>query len=270
MTQLSEIYIYPVKSLRGIAVKSAEITELGLQYDRNWMLVDANYRFLSQRTVPGMALLDVAIKTDHLLITDRKKRSSPLQVPFQDENSHHQSMVNIWNDDCLAREVGYFADQWFSEVLGSPVKLMHYSAESQRLVDTDYASQGEKVSFSDGFPFLLIGIASLEDLNQRLEQPLPMNRFRPNLVVSGFEPYDEDSWDRFKIGTSVFRAAKPCARCRITTVNQDTGIAGKEPLKTLATYRLQDQKVMFGQNLLCESGSSVSVGDHVEILSKKM
>jgi len=175
--------------------------------------------------------------------------------------------VRIWNDRCLAASSGVEAARWLSRFLDVEVRLVYLPDEHTRRLDPNFARPGDQTGFADGFPFLLISEASLEDLNGRLERPLPMGRFRPNLVVRGCEPYAEDTWRRVRIGAIEFRLVKPCSRCIITTVDPQTGERdGDEPLRTLRTYRQRDNKVFFGQNLIHDSAGRLRLGDRVEVL----
>lgn len=266
--QLQEIYIYPVKSLGGISVQQAEVQQTGLQYDRRWMLTDNKGNFLSQRTFPQMALLQVNIGADGLLITHKNNLLSPLTIPINTD-SKNKITVSIWDDVCTALEVSDVANEWFSYALKMPVKLVYMPTDTHRLVDENYANNKEIVSFADAYPFIIIGRSSLNDLNLRLQQPVPMNRFRPNLIFTGGEPYCEDTFDTFSIGDVTFTAVKPCSRCVLITIDQELATKGKEPLKTLSAYRTQKNKVMFGQNLL-HTGTAgiIKAGDKIKVQLK--
>ncbi|WP_290796086.1 MOSC domain-containing protein [Flavihumibacter sp. UBA7668] len=249
MATISGLFIYPIKSLGGIELDSVLVTDRGLQYDRRWMLVDANGRFLTQREHPVMALLQVGLGADHLLVFHKHHPEEAIQIPLDLTNGIELS-VTIWDDTVQALLVDKNLDNWFSRQLGINCSLVYMPDSSRREVDSRYASQKEITSFSDAYPMLLIGQASLDDLNTRLASPVPMNRFRPNIVVEGWEAYEEDSIGSFQAGAIKFTAVKPCARCVLTTINQETGEKGKDPLKTLASYRTQNNKVLFGQNLV--------------------
>ncbi|WP_205502981.1 MOSC domain-containing protein [Rufibacter psychrotolerans] len=262
---LSEIYIYPIKSLGGISLTSAEVEERGLRYDRRWMLIDESGVFLTQRKLAEMALLQVALTPEGLLVTHKTKDLAPLVVPYE-THSTRSTLVTVWEDICFAYLVSNEANAWFSQALGIPCRLVYMPDNSIRLIDPNYAKHNEKVSFADGYPFLVIGQESLNDLNGRLEQPVPMNRFRPTFVFTGGTPYAEEKWKTFKIGDVLFYGAKPCGRCNVTTIDQSTAQAGQEPLKTLATYRTQGNKVIFGMNLIGLSTGTVSVGDSITVM----
>ena len=263
---LSGIYIYPIKSLGGIQVNEALVEKRGLQYDRRWMLTDEKGNFLTQRKFAQMALLQVQITPDGLLVSHKQQKLPPLLVPFQ-ANDEKTKLVNIWNDVCFAFEVNPQADKWFSEALGMPCKLVHMPDNAIRHVDPEYARPKDLVSFADAYPFMMIGQESLNDLNSRLAEKLPMNRFRPNLVFTGGAAFDEDTWTEFTIGDTTFFPVKPCARCVVTTINQETAEQSAEPLKTLATYRTQNNKVNFGQNLIHNgTGATLQVGQTLQII----
>jgi uncharacterized protein YcbX len=265
---LSDIYIYPIKSLGGIRLESAVVEERGLQYDRRWMLIDDAGVFLTQRSLPEMALLRVTLLKEGLEVTHRNKDLYPLFVPYENR-SLNSTLVTVWEDICFAYIVSREANRWFSEALGTSCRLVYMPDNSIRLIDPNYAMHGEKTSFSDGYPFLLAGQASLDELNRRLEQPVSMDRFRPNLVVSGAEPFAEDSWKTIRMGSVLFYAPKPAARCIVVTTDQETTERTAEPLRTLNTFRKKENKVLFGQNLIGLSTGTVRVGDPVKVLENK-
>lgn len=263
---LSDIYIYPIKSLGGIRVTEATVEKRGLQYDRRWMLVDETGCFMSQRKYAKMALLQAELLPDGIRVTHKTKTIAPLLIPFE-ANDEKSLLVTIWDDVCFAFQVTPEANAWFSEVLEIPCKLVHMPENAIRPVDPEYARPKDVVSFADAYPFLIIGQESLNDLNSRLPEPVPMDRFRPNFVFTGGQAFDEDTWTEFKIGETTFYPVKPCARCVLTTINQETGQKADEPLKTLATYRSRNNKVMFGMNLIHNgTGNILKVGQKVEVI----
>lgn len=271
--KLSGIYIYPIKSAAAIALQTAQIENRGFQYDRRWMLVDETGKFLSQRKFPRMALISVQLEKECLVVKvpNREALFIPVYPDSSDaggsSQSNHRISVQVWRDVCEAIPLREEVSQWFSEFLGTPCQLVYMPETSVRPVNSRYATNNEQVSFADGFPFLLISEASLQDLNERLEEPIPMNRFRPNLVVSGCEAFAEDSWRKIRIGSIPFRVVKPCDRCSIPSVDQATGVQGKEPLVALAQYRLRNGKILFGQNLMQDQLGIVQLGDSVTIES---
>jgi uncharacterized protein len=208
-----------------------------------------------------MAMISVRFAPERLIVSAPDMDELEISLCRQTGDS---IVVRVWGDTNRGALVSEEADRWFSEFLEFPCRLVGKPDDDPRLVDSSFAESGDQVSFADGFAFLLISEASLGDLNGRLEDPLPMNRFRPNFVVRGCGPYAEDGWSRLRIGSVPFRVAEPCPRCAITTVDQETGIRGKEPLRTLATYRKAEGEVFFGRNLIHDTLGTVSVGDPVE------
>jgi uncharacterized protein len=263
--KVQDIFIYPIKSLGGIRLERAKVEERGFQYDRRWMLVDQSGMFITQRTYPNLALLGVNLKSDFLEVYHKQDSTKKTEIPLQGA-AGIEIEVTVWDDQILAKEVDPKLSQWFSNFLGFEVYLVVMPETSHRKVDPRYAVQGESVSFADGMPYLLIGQESLNELNSRLQYPVPMNRFRPNVVFSGGQPFSEDSLRKIKIGNLNFEVVKPCARCVMTTVDQDKGLKGNEPLKTLSTYRMMNNKVYFGQNMIALEPGVIQVGDSIEIL----
>lgn len=264
MLAVSQLNIYPIKSLGGVPVSTALITDRGFQYDRRWMLVDADNGFLSQREFSKMATLQVSLSDSGLLVTDKTDAKNSIEIPFISKSPAPLN-VQIWNDTCEAKNVNPSIDEWFSDILSFQCKLVYMPDSSKRVVDTRYATRKEITSFSDGYPFLIIGQSSLDDLNTRLATPLPMNRFRPNIVFTGAPPFQEDVMEHFTINNVDFFGVKLCARCVIPTIDQDTSKKTQEPLRTLATYRIQNNNVYFGQNLLHSGEGNISVGDAITI-----
>ncbi len=264
MLQISNLYIYPIKSLGGIALNKATVTDRGFEYDRRWMLVDHNNLFISQREVHQMALMRLQI-TDQGIYVDYPVKSSAFTIPFQPLKNEFAD-VTIWDDICIGQFVSDEADAWFSNMMEIPCRLVYMPDETKRITDQRYTPQSNLTSFSDAYPFLIIGQASLDDLNSRLIAPLPMNRFRPNIVFTGGGPFQEDTMHTFTIGNITFHGVKLCARCIITTIDQATAAKNKEPLKTLARYRFRENKILFGQNLVHDSLGEISVGDRLEVL----
>jgi uncharacterized protein YcbX len=268
MLTFRELYIYHIKSLGGIALNAATLADRGFEYDRRWMLVDENNQFLSQREVNTMALLKVQLTEQGLLVQHTGKPGTELLIPFQPAITE-SVMVTVWSNHCRAYPVSDVVDAWFTKQLGLPCRLVYMPESTHRFVDSRYAHHKEITSFSDGYPLLLIGQASLDELNSRLPAPLPMNRFRPNIVFTGGTAFLEDSMKQFEINGIRFFGVKPCARCIITTIDQQTAEKAKEPLKTLSSYRMKNNKVYFGQNLLYEGTGVISIGDTITIHEQK-
>lgn len=266
---VTEITIYPIKSLGGISLQSAIVEERGLQHDRRWVLADEQNRFMTQRENEQMALIDVSIESDGLKVSHRLKKIAPLTVPFTPQTSAggvpHNQAITIWDDVVDAIRVNDEADAWFSAVIGIKCHLFYQPDDSIRLTDPRYSiTKEEHTSFSDGYPILIIGQASLDNLNERLDEKIAMKRFRPNLVFSGGQAHAEDDWKYFKVGETKLVGVKPCARCVMTTIDPETAKKGKEPLRTLNQYRNFGNKILFGQNLLVVETGRVSVGDLIE------
>ena len=266
---LSDLYIYPVKSLGGIRLRESVVEPRGLRHDRRWLIVNARNQFMTQRQNAEMALLDVHPAYNGFLLTHRQRPDLlPLYVPFE-ASPEHTLFVTIWDDMVFAWRADRAVDEWLSDALGQPCKLVYMSDMVRRDVEPELNPEGQLVSFADGYPFLLIGQASLEELNSRLTQPVPMNRFRPNLVFTGGEAYLEDTWNEFRVGNLGFRAVRACGRCVMTTINQQTAEKSPEPLRTLATYRTIGNKVMFGPNVTSRSRGVLQVGDAITVLDYK-
>ncbi|MEO5683093.1 MAG: MOSC N-terminal beta barrel domain-containing protein [Chitinophagaceae bacterium] len=264
MFTVSELYVYPIKSLGGIAVDSATLTSRGLQYDRRLMLVDEHNCFLTQREHPVMALLQPVITKDGLYVHHKNDAGTQLFIPEQPVSTE-TVMVTVWDDTCAGQLYNNGINKWFSQALGMQCKLVYMPDSSNREVDRMYARHNEITSFADGYPTLIIGQSSLDDLNTRLAVPVPMNRFRPNIVFTGGEPFVEDQLAAFTINGIDFTGVKPCARCVMTTIDQAAAVKSKEPLKTLATYRQKGSKILFGQNLLHSGEGVISVGDTITV-----
>lgn len=274
--RLSAIFIYPLKSARGIAVSEAALTERGLACDRRFMLVDAEGVFLSQRVLPAMARLVTSIQPFPDGAAAERQHAARLRVCFDDlpplevplaPQAGTRCEVRVFQDHTQAIDLGAEPAAFFTRALGRPVRLVYMPDDAQRTVHPDYAEPHDLVSFADGFPYLLASESSLEALNARLSERVPMNRFRPNLVVSGAEAFAEDGWTRLRIGEVPFEVRKACTRCAIITTDQERGErAAKEPLTALARFHSWQGKAAFAQNLLCRGAGTLRVGDGVELL----
>lgn len=269
MLKISQLYIYPVKSLRGIQVSSSMVTDRGLQYDRRWMLVNEKNNFLTLRDNPEMALLKVELKEEGLRIESLKYIGANLKIPFDvDENGLEN--VTIWNATVEAKRVGKEADNWFSEMLGGHYKLVYMPEKSMRPVDTTsgYSPEGKYTSFADAYPFMMLSEASMDDLNIRMRIPMTIERFRPNIVFTGGFPYQEDSIEDFTISHINFTGLENCARCMIPNVDPEKGVlnSDKEPLKTLSKYRMRNKKIEFGRNVVHHGTGIVKVGDEIQLV----
>lgn len=255
---LAGIVIYPVKSLGGVAVQTAEIDEFGFRGDRRWMVVDAAGRFHTQRWRPRMALIRTALEDGNVRL--RAPGLPELLVPA---GGGPAGGVAVWDDICVAESCGPEADVWISRFLGEACRIVYMPETTRRPTRRRRTESLGRVGFADAYPFLLLSEASLGDLNARLDVAVPMNRFRPNLVVTGVGAYAEDTWESVQVGNVGFVVTKKCDRCVLTTIDQDSATAGVEPLRTLATYRKQPGGVVFGVNLAHTARGSVRVGDPV-------
>lgn len=267
MPQISELYVYPIKSCRGIAVERAMVGRRGLADDRRYMLVDARGRFITQRQHPSMALIELAFTDEGYRVSapGRTPLELPRKLPVERECE-----VRVWRDSVEAALAPAEINHWFSAALGLDCGLVYMDDRHHRAVPNDAAAFDDEVSFADAAPLLMISEASLADLNARLETPVTMRRFRPNVVVTADAPYAEDGWRRIDIGGVELEVAWPCTRCVLTTVDPDTGVkdpAG-EPLETLKTYRRVGRGVIFGQNLLPRRRGELSVGAAVRVLEE--
>jgi uncharacterized protein YcbX len=261
---VQDIYIYAIKSLGGIRVSQAKVDEKGFQYDRRWMLVDTNGVFLTQRTHAQMTFLKVELGEKGLVVFDSRNLEDHIFISY-DQISDQEIEVEIWEDKVMAKIVDAQFDNWFGQKLGMDCHLVIMPESTQRKLNLKYAVNEESVSFADGMPYLILGQESLEELNSRLENKVRMDRFRPNIVFGGGAAFVEDSWEKIKIGEVEFQVVKPCARCVLTTIDQQTGVQSKEPLKTLASYRTRENKVYFGQNMVALEPGIIRVGDQITL-----
>lgn len=263
MVAVSELNVYPVKGLRGFSPTVWPVEPRGLRHDRRWMLVDEEGRFLSQRNTPRMCLYRTAMSDERLQV------ASPSGETFEVPKvaAGERLPVTVWDWNGEAVRVSDEADAWFTRELGKPARLVHMPEDVARQTRLEFSLPGDRVGFADAFPTLVASQASLEDLNSRLDEPLPMNRFRPNIVVSGCGAWAEDEWLAFALGDTRFRAAKHCGRCQVTATNQDTAEVGQEPLRTLATFRRKGDSgvVYFGAYFVPEGQGALKVGDLLEL-----
>jgi uncharacterized protein YcbX len=265
MATISEIHIFPVKGLSGTRMESAQLGRRGLENDRRWMLIDPDGVFLSQRELPEMVLLQASIADGALRVRDLRGRQDDLVLPLNGD-LRKKARAQIWMDWVDAEIVGSEADAWFKSVLQTPCRLVYMPETTARQVDLNYAQAGDIAAFSDGYPYLIASESSLADLNAHLKGRMhaEMLRFRPNIVLRGTEPWEEDDWKTIQIGRAVFRTPKPCARCTVVTIDPSTGAEGKEPLKTLSTFRKKGNNVIFGANACwdnCDTPMEIRVGD---------
>ncbi|ESW10851.1 hypothetical protein PHAVU_009G243300 [Phaseolus vulgaris] len=293
--KVSRLFIYPIKSCRGISVSHAPLTPTGLRWDRQWVVVNSQGRACTQRVDPKLALVEVQLPPEALVEHYQPTNNSymVLKAPGMESlkiclSKQHEvtEAITVWEWTGSAWDEGIEASRWFSDFLGKPCQLVRFNAASEvRQVDPDYVGGQHRTYFSDGYPFLLLSQESLDALNELLKEPIPINRFRPNILVEGCDPYSEDLWTEIKISGFSFQGVKLCSRCKVPTINQETGIAGSEPTETLMKTRSgkvirpdakNKNKVYFGQNMVWnwmdssaeENAKMIQVGDSVYVLRK--
>jgi len=266
MITLSNLTYYPIKACRGFDISESRVERMGLADDRRMMVVTLDGNFLTQREHPRLALVTPTLKNDSITLSAPNFDS--IQFGIQDYGI--PTPVNIWKSKGVsAIDQGEETAQWFSDWLGVPVRLVHVDPNFKRKLNPDYAvSADDHTGFADGYPILIISEESLRDLNSKLDasRALPMNRFRPNIVVKGCDPFAEDTWKRIRIGDVEMALVKPCPRCEVTTIDKETLEQNKEPLRTLATYRKQEGGAMFGMNVIPLNEGEIKIGIGVEVL----
>jgi MOSC domain-containing protein len=262
---ISGIFIYPIKSLSGIALESSSVEKRGLQYDRRWVLVNDENLFMHQRDHNEMALFQPSISDETMIITQKNDPNVRFEFPLKAEGTIREN-VTVWDDTCKAIEVSEKVSQWFTKKLNISCRLMYMPDDSIRLADQRFAIKSDdKVSFADGYPILAISEASMALLNTKTAEEIPADRFRPNFLINGAHPHVEDELRSFSIGSTEYYGVKPCARCVVTTINQTTAERGKEPLKSLASYRKAGNKILFGHNIIPMNIGNVKVGDTISV-----
>src|SRR5689334_12293866 len=261
---ISSLIYYPIKACRGFEVESANVERMGLQDDRRMMVVTPAGDQVTQREHSKLAWVLPTLKDGTLTLSAPNFDSIQINI----QKTGVTQPVNIWkNKGVQAIDQGDESARWFSDWLGESVRLVHIADGYKRMVNEIYSvNADDHTGFADGYPILIISEESLQDLNTRLEMPLPMNRFRPNLVVKGCEPYAEDIWNKIKIGDVELAIVKPCARCEVTTIDKVTLEQSKEPLKTLAKYRKHELGAIFGQNVIPLNEGRLQLGMNVEVL----
>jgi len=259
---IDQLVIYPIKGLGGINVQSAVALEKGFENDRRFMLVDQEGNFLSQRNTKEMTLFRPSIIENQLTVQYKGER---IDLDLQQEEGKPMETV-VWGQEIKAIQVGSQASEWFSDQLGLDCVLVKMNKHSNRLKALKKAPDSTQVSFADGYPYLILGTASLDLLNSKLESPVKIDRFRANIIVNTTEAHEEDEYDRCEINGLDFRVIKPCARCQVITIDQQLAITSKEVLKVLTSYRRKENKVYFGANMVCINQGLVTVGDKLEKL----
>jgi uncharacterized protein YcbX len=264
---IQRLTVYPVKGLRGIDVEQARITPFGLQDDRRYMLVDATGCFISQRKHPALTQFEVAFADEHRLEITHEGHGTIALLRHPDATDAKRHEVLVWGDQVQAAATPSEADAFFSDVLGEAVRLVWMPADAERMADPAWAPPGSRVSFADGFPVLILGAASVDELNTRLVTPVSVRRFRANVVIGGAAPWAEDDWKVLETDDARFELVKPCARCVVIATDQQTGQRTREPSATLATYRVRGGKVMVGMNAVADPvGGVVDVGQSVRVI----
>jgi len=264
MITVSTLTYYPIKACRGFDVPASNISRMGLEHDRRMMVVTPDGEFLTQREYPRLALVTPTFKNEAITLSAPNFES----IQFSAQSSGTAIPVNIWSSSGVdAIDQGDEAATWFSDLLGTSVRLVHIADGFKRRLNPNYAiNADDHTGFADGYPILIISEESLQDLNSRLDSALPMNRFRPNLVVKGCEPFAEDTWKRIRIGTVEMALVKPCPRCVVTTIDKETLAKNKEPLKTLSGYRNHELGAIFGMNTIPLNEGKIETGMTMEIL----
>jgi uncharacterized protein YcbX len=262
---LASIHVYPLKGARGIALPRADVRCGGLRHDRRFMLIDLDGRMLTQRSHPQLALVTTSLQGGALTIG--VPGAAPIELPARPDGPRRTA--SIWKDHVDAIEVESEIVPLLAAHLGAPCALVFMPDDAERQVDLRFGAPGDRVGFADGYPLLLATFASLAELGARLDAPVPMDRFRPNLVVAGGEPFEEERYGRVRVGAVELRMPKRCARCEVTNVDQATAARGAEPLRTLATYRAMDNNVYFAQNLIPDGEGAVALGDAITYLDER-
>ncbi len=266
--RISSIHIYPIKSLGGISLPNTTLTSRGLEHDRRFMLTNKSGMCLTQRDNPIMALLKTKMEGEDLVIWNSNAPKHQIALPLKPNHFAKQQLVEIWEDTCMANVLHKGINKWFSRQLKQDCQLVYMAEDSHRAIDKKYRKEGEIVSFADAYPILILGDASMDDLNARLKNRVPADRFRANIFFNGGAPFEEDKWTTFSINNQQFRGVKLCNRCQVPNINQQTGKIEKEPNRTLATFRKFDKKIKMGHNVcwekdLSKGKASIAVGDRI-------
>ena len=260
--KISSLVIYPVKSMRQVCIESATIDMGGLKDDRRWMVVDATGKMVTQREQSRLCLIQPELVDGGLCLRSPTMPDIKVAIPRGDDHVK----VSVWTDTCNAIDAGDEVSLWLSQFLGITCRLVYFPDNEVRVVDQTYAHADDRTAFSDGFPVLLLTQASLDDLNSRLENPVPMARFRPNIVISGCKPYEEDEWKQLSVGGFTLRIVKPCSRCVIPSIDIDSAERTGEPTRTLSRYRRIDNEILFGQNCMIDGVGEIKTGMSVELI----
>jgi uncharacterized protein YcbX len=261
---VSSLWRYPLKSVMGVSLPVMKVNSWGPDLDRRWMVVDSQRRFLSQRQLPMMCRLAASLTESGLRLQSLDDQS--LFTEVTEPSDAERYLVTVWSDTAEAIDAGDVAAGWLTDLLGRELRLCFMPDTTHRQVDAQFALAGRRVSFADGFPFLLCSEFSLLALSDALRRSLDMRRFRPNIVVSGAAPFAEDTWQRIRIANIEFDVVKPCARCVIPTINLDSAAREADVFEMLRAERGSNGEVYFGQNLVHYGEGEIAVGQSVEIL----
>ncbi|WP_320838040.1 MOSC domain-containing protein [Zhongshania sp.] len=262
---VSGLFSYPVKSLRGHSQASTHITSWGPDRDRRWMVVDDSGQFMTQRQLPKMCRIGARYQGGDICLWHLDSPADAIEVCL--DGSEKERYVGVWEDSCTALDAGDAAANWLSAQLGVSLRLCYMPDYSYRQVDLQFAERGDRLGFADGFPFLLCNEASLQQLCAGLGRSVDMQRFRPNIVISGAVPFAEDHWRRIRIGDIEFDVVKACARCAIPTVNLDDASREADVFRALKAQRQRGDEVYFGQNMIHRGEGEIRLGDAVEVLA---
>jgi len=259
MHTIASLHIYPIKSLGGISLSQSLVQTRGLQHDRRWMLVDDKGQFLTQREDSRLALFKCQMDADTLRVT---YGAESLDIPLE-EHSSETRRVKVWSSSLRAPLMDPQYAEWFSDLLGQPCNLVKMTPEAKRpkrLFTDPYLTE---LSFADGYPILILGTASHTALNERCPSPIPLDRFRANVIIHTTLPHEEDSWAELSIQSAILKVIKPCARCQVISIDQKTAEKGMEPTRTLAQYRQKKNKILFGANAIVLKEGLVRIGDEL-------
>lgn len=257
--KVKSILIYPIKGMQGVSLANSKSLERGFSDDRRYMLIDDSGTFISQRSHPLLTKISPFIIGDEIVVKTSESQFSFLKSLVSEE----LVVAKLFDKEVEGYKVSSEVDSWFSEILQENVRLIKMTNRNVRIKELIKGPGSTEVSFADGYPYLILGTASMDFLNSLLESPINMDRFRPNIVIETVVPHEEDSWDTFSIGKAKFQVIKPCARCPVVTINQQTGKKGKEPLKTLSSYRKNGNNVFFGANTICTQNGEIELADEV-------
>lgn len=261
---VSQLLNYPVKSCKGNQLSEMEIDSFGPKWDRRWMLVDGDGRFVTQQQIAEMGQIGVIVSSD-IIRFDYHSEHMELSL-IEAQGYKDERLVTVWQDQVKGNRIDHPVNDWISDKLGKKVQLVYMPQETIRQVDLEYAQFGDRVGFADGFPFLILSEASVQFLSEKVGYSLNVRRFRPNIVISGCEAFTEDTWQQIQIGEIVFDLVKPCSRCVIPTIDLNTSQKQPEVMQAMLAYRKQGNKVMMGQNALHRGVGSIRVGEEVKIL----